>query len=180
MAAADARTALLAQLVILAVFLFAFYDFPSILLRFATSFLAPPRGLCYFLAFNVILISLAWLFHHDTASSSPSFADPSGSPSSSGEAPQHAFQGPPLPPITEAELYGEEAPPEEVVFEDKEAVYVKTVRAQAQPPRRTMSENTRDGAAGRTSTMRAASPELPRVKSQNGRRRKQRRRRWSW
>jgi hypothetical protein len=57
------------------------------------------------------------------------------------------------------------------VFEDKEAVYVKTVRTQAQPPRRTMSENTRDGAAGRTSTMRAASPELPRVKSENGRRR---------
>ncbi|CAD6220248.1 unnamed protein product [Miscanthus lutarioriparius] len=116
MAASDGRTALLAQLVILAVFLFAFYDFPSILLRFAASFLAPPR-LCYFLAFNVIFISLALLFHHDTASSSASFADPSGSPSSNGDAPQHAFQGPPLPPITDEEPSGEE-----VVFEDKKAV----------------------------------------------------------
>ena len=154
-----------AQVVGLAVFLRAFADFPWTaaaappILRAAASFLAPPR--LYFLAANVIVVALATLFRRDAASSSP--------PGSSGGDAQHpflAFLGPALPPITEAEEpSGQEAPPE-VVFEDKEAVHVRTLRAQ--PPRRSMSEKT-GGAAGS-----AASPELRRAKSENGRRRQRR------
>nr|AGT17263.1 hypothetical protein SHCRBa_022_D05_F_250 [Saccharum hybrid cultivar R570] len=204
MAAADARAAQsrsrvvaralvhAAQVVGLVVLLRALAESPwaaaaaPTILRFAASFLAPPR-LCFLVA-NAIVIFLATFFPRDAASLSPSFADLSGSPSSNGDAPQQhpflAFLEDPrlqaLPPITESEPSGtgEQAPPpppEEVpVFEDKQAVHVKTVRAQ--PPRRTMSEKTtRGGAADRSSTTSAASPELRRAKSENGRRRQQRR-----
>ncbi|XP_066309255.1 uncharacterized protein [Miscanthus floridulus] len=201
MAAADARAAqsrsrvvasglvYAAQVVGLVVLLRALAEFPwaaaaaPCILRFAASFLVPPR-LC-FLAVHVIVILLATFFPRDAASlSPPTFADPSGSPSSNGDAPQqHPFlaflEDPPLqalPPITEAEPgSGEQAPPPEEapVFEDKQAVHVKTVRAQ--PPRRTMSEKTTSGgaaaAADRSSTTSAASPELRRAKLENGRRR---------
>lgn len=143
-----------AQVVGLAVFLRAFAEFPWTaaaappILRAAASFLAPPR--LYFLAANVIVVALATLFRRDAASSSP--------PGSSGGDAQHpflAFLGPALPPITEAEEpSGQEAPPE-VVFEDKEAVHVRTVRAQ--PLRRSMPEKT-GGAAG--CTARVAAPKL--------------------
>jgi hypothetical protein len=206
MAAADARAAQsrsrvvaralvhAAQVVGLLVLLRALAEFPwaaaaaPSILRFAASFLAPPR-LCFLVA-NAIVIFLATFFPRDAASLSPSFADLSGSPSSNGDAPQQhpflAFLEDPrlqaLPPITESEPSGtgEQAPPppeEEVpVFEDKQAVHVKTVRAQ--PPRRTMSEKTTRGgaaAADCSSTTSAASPELRRAKSENGRRRQQRR-----
>nr|AGT16814.1 hypothetical protein SHCRBa_012_A01_F_130 [Saccharum hybrid cultivar R570] len=207
MAAADARAALsrsrvvarvlvhAAQVVGLVVILRALAEFPwaaaaaPTILRFAASFLAPPR-LCFLVA-NAIVIFLATFFPRDAASLSPSFADFSGSPSSNGDAlQQHPFlafledpQLQALPRITESEPSGtgEQAPPppeEEVpVFEDKQAVHVKTVRAQ--PPRRTMSEKTTRGgaaaAADRSSTTSAASPELRRAKSENGRRRQQRR-----
>lgn len=197
-AAADARASALfrsrvvarglvhaAQVVGLAVFLHAFADFPwaaavaPSFLRFAASFLAPQR-LC-FLAANGIVIALAAIFLRQQAASPspPSSADASGWPSSSGDAEQHPFLAfLDRPPITEAEPSGsgeEKAPPPEEVFEDKEAVHVKTVpRPRAQPPRRTMSEKTRGDAAGRTSTTKAASPELRRAKSENGRRRQRR------
>ncbi|CAD6230700.1 unnamed protein product [Miscanthus lutarioriparius] len=206
MAAADARPALsrsrvvaralvhAAQVAGLVVLLRALAEFPwaaaaaPSILRFAASFLDPPR-IC-FLAVNIIVVTLAWLFPHDTASLSPSsFADLSGSPISNGDAPQQhpflAFLEDPrlqeLPPITEAEPSREQAPPPpEEVFEDKEVMHVKTT-VRAQPPRRTMSEKTtRDGAAAtaaacHTSTTKAASPpELRRAKSENGRRRQRR------
>lgn len=50
---------------------------------------------------------------------------------------------------TRAEPFGEEAAPLEEVFEDKEAVHVKTVCAQH--PQQTMSEKTHGGIAGCTS-----------------------------
>jgi hypothetical protein len=59
---------------------------------------------------------------------------------------------------TRAEPSGEEAVPPEEVFKDKEPVHEKTVCAQ--PPRWTLSDKTRGGAAGHMSTTRAASPEL--------------------
>jgi hypothetical protein len=159
-----------AQVVGLAVCLRAFAEFPWTaaaappILRAAASFLVPPR--LYFLAANVIVVALATLFRRDAASSSP--------PGSSGGDAQHpflAFLGPALPPITEAEEpSGQEAPPE-VVFEDKEAVHVRTLRAQ--PPRRSMSEKTGGGGGGGAAGS-AASPELRRAKSENGRRRQRR------
>ncbi|KXG32945.1 hypothetical protein SORBI_3003G230300 [Sorghum bicolor] len=208
-AAADARAALsrprvvarvlvhAAQVVGLAVLLRALAESPwaaaagPSILRVAAFFLSPPR-LC-FLAVHVIVIVLARFIPRDAASLTPSsFADPSGSPttSSNGDAPpqQHPIlalledpkQTQQLPPITESEPgSGEEAsPPPEDVFVDKEAVHVTTAKTvRAKPPRRTMSDKTRDGgaAAGRTSTAAAAaSPELRRAKSENGRRRQRR------
>ncbi|KAG0538590.1 hypothetical protein BDA96_03G249500 [Sorghum bicolor] len=191
-AAADARAALsrprvvarvlvhAAQVVGLAVLLRALAESPwaaaagPSILRVAAFFLSPPR-LC-FLAVHVIVIVLARFIPRDAASLTPSsFADPSGSPttSSNGDAPpqQHPIlalledtkQTQQLPPITESEPgSGEEAsPPPEDVFVDKEAVHVTTVRV-AQPPLRTMSENTGGGAADKEAvqakTVRAKPP----------------------
>ncbi|KAM0870460.1 hypothetical protein ACQ4PT_039973 [Festuca glaucescens] len=125
-------------------------------LRVAASLLLHPRSI--FLIANAIVL-LLFVFSRRDPSPSSSSSDQDGL--------DHflSFAGPPLllPSATESPA---PASGVDVVFEDKQAVHVTTVRA----PRRSRSEKIGGGKPG--GTRRAGSPDMRRSELENGRRRR--------